>query len=169
MAASVPPSAAQPNLCPANNGAARIRVFSDKKELLYEIGMDGKSPRGFETIRALALDSDEYLYVLASTATNRQAVQVYAGQKLVFRFGSGMESAPGFVNATSLSLVPGAQPTIAVFDAGPRQLKSFAWLQVPSRVGGLAVQGGLKDVRLRWQKAPGSQVARYRVSGGATA
>jgi hypothetical protein len=154
---------AQRNLYVADNGARRIRTFSDKKELLYEIGADDKSPQGFETIRALAFDSDEHLYVLASTASNRQVVQMYAGPKLVFRFGSGMESAPGFVNATSLSLVPGAQPVIAVFDAGPRQLKAFAWLQVPSRVGGLAVQGGLKDLRLRWQKAPGSQVERYRV------
>lgn len=158
---------AQRNLYVADNGARRIRVFTDKQALLYEIGADDKSPQGFEGIRALALDSDEHLHALVSTATNRQAVQMYAGPKLVFRFGSGTENAPGFVNATSLSLVPGARPTIAVFDAGPRQLKSFAWLQVPSRVGGLAVQGGLKDVRLRWQKAPGSQVARYRVYGAA--
>ncbi|HJW82398.1 MAG TPA: tetratricopeptide repeat protein, partial [Acidiferrobacterales bacterium] len=142
---------------------------TDRKELLYEIGAEDKSPQGFEAIQALALDSDEYLHALVTTATNRQAVQVYAGPKLVFRFGSGMERAPGFVNATSLSLVPGTQPLIAVFDAGPRQLKSFAWLQVPSRVGGLAVQGGLKDLRLRWQKAPGSQVARYRVYGAVMA
>ncbi|MEK7759181.1 MAG: tetratricopeptide repeat protein, partial [Pseudomonadota bacterium] len=176
---------AQRNLYVADLGARRVRVFtttapgvvlppasmqsSDKKALLYEIGADDKSPQGFETIRALALDSDEHLHALVTTATNRQAVQVYAGPKLVFRFGSGMESAPGFVNATSLSLVPGTQPLIAVFDAGSRQLKSFAWLQVPSRVGGLAVRGGLKDLRLRWQKAPGSQVARYRVYGAVTA
>jgi len=160
---------AQRNLYVADNGARRIRVFSDRKELLYEIGADDKSPQGFETIRALALDSDEHLHVLAGTGTNRQMVQMYAGPKLVFRFGSGMESAPGFVNATSLSLVPGAQPAIAVFDAGPRQLKSFAWLQVPNRVGGLAVQGGLTELQLRWQKAPGSQVARYRVYGAVAA
>ena len=60
-------------------------------------------------------------------------------------------------------MLGGGKPDLAVFDAGRRQLQHYVWLQVPSRAGGLIVQGDTREVRLRWQRSPGSSVSQYRV------
>ncbi|HLQ26516.1 MAG TPA: tetratricopeptide repeat protein [Acidiferrobacterales bacterium] len=158
----------QNNIYVADNGYNKVRVFSDKKELLFEIGAEEKSPQRFVRIHDLAIDKDDNLYVLASLAANKQLVQVYNGPKISFTFGSYAERNAGLTRATSLSLVSSEKTTLAAYDMERKRLQTFYYRQVPSRVGGLVVTGGLRHTQLRWQKAPGSFVSKYYVYAAKT-
>ncbi len=153
----------QNNVYVADNAYNRIRVFSDKKERLFDIGAEERSPQAFTRILDLAIDKDDNLYVLAATAANRQAIHIYNGPKLSFTFGSYMERNAGLTRATSLSLASSEKTTLGAYDLERKQMQTFYYRQVPSRVGGLAVKGGLRQAQLHWQKTPGSFVSKYYV------
>ena len=155
----------QNNLYVADNGANRIRVFSPERQLLYELGEGESAPHRFRQIHDLALDQDDNLYVLAATAVNDNSVRIYSGPRLLFAFGAQLERGVGMTRAATLTLLESEKAALAVYDSGRRRLQTYNYLQVPAQVGGLIVHGGPQQTALRWGKAPGSFIERYRVYG----
>ena len=159
----------QGNIYVADNGYNKVRVFSAKKEPLFDIGASEGARGGFEKIHDLAMDQDDNLYVLAATATNKYAVYIYSGPTRVFAFGSAGEHGAGLVRASTLSVAASEKTTLAVYDAGRKRLQTYYYEQVPSRVGGLVVHGAKQQTLLRWQKTPGTFITKYRVYAAAAA
>lgn len=155
----------QRNVCVADNGLNRVRVFSPKKELLYELGGGASPDDRIEKIHALAVDRDDNLYVLLTTARNRYAVHIYNGPKRILSFGSYGEQGSGWTGPTSLTLLSSEKTAVGVYDSRRKAMLAYHFLQIPNRVGDLTIHGGLAETRLHWQKVPGHFVDRYNLYG----
>lgn len=157
------------NIYVADAGKNRISVFSGNLEPIYEIGEPTTAPGAFKSIIDLALDTDNNLYVLGSTALKEQTVQVYNGPSKVFEFGAFSKKDPtGIGLGTALSVSPTEKTLVSVFDTGDARnpgLINFNYLQVPAPVAGLRVAGGLDASGLVWSSPPGNYVAGYRIYG----
>ncbi len=149
------------NIYVADNGFGRVRVFSPDKKLLYELGEGERSPQRYKLFTAMALDRDDRLYVLASTASNQQTVHIYEGKERVFSFGSYGKQPAGFSGPTTLAAPRSKTANISVYDKERQALQEFDYLQVPAKVTGLVVSGGVDKTTLRWQPATDSFVERY--------
>jgi tetratricopeptide (TPR) repeat protein len=157
------------NIYVADAGKNRISVFSGNLEPMYEIGEPAPAPGAFKSITDLALDTDNNLYVLASTGLKEQTVQVYNGPSKVFEFGAFSKKDPtGIGLGTALSVSPTEKTLVSVFDIGDSKnpgLINFNYLQVPAPVAGLRIAGGLDSSRLEWSRPPGNYIAGYRIYG----
>ncbi|MBA3582173.1 MAG: tetratricopeptide repeat protein [Gammaproteobacteria bacterium] len=156
------------NIYVADNGKGKIVVFSNKLDYLYEIGeaRESKSPAAFEEIIDLAIDADNNLYALAKTAANPLAVHVYSGPTKLFQFGAISETKNGLQEGVALSVSLSNKTVVGIFDVGDKKrigVITYNYLQVPPRVGGLEVAGGVKKAKINWQRAAGSYVAKFRV------
>lgn len=153
------------NVYVADAETRTVNVFTPGGELLYALGGDGKSPDRFEGIEDIAMDGDDNLYVLGSVPGNSRMVRVFAGPTRVFEFGAAADDGTGFREPISLSVVSQGKTTVAVYDRKPKAVKTFHYLQIPSRVGGVVLEGDASRTALRWQKAPGSYIDLYRIYG----
>lgn len=155
------------NIYVADSAFGKIRVFSPEKKLLYELGKGERSRHRYKLFTAMALDQDDNLYVLASTASNRQTVHIYEREKMVFSFGSFSKGPTGFSGPTALTVPASKKTTVSVYDKERQTLRQFEYLQVPGKVAGLVVSGGVGKTALRWQASTDSFVDRYAAYGSA--
>lgn len=157
------------NIYIADAEKRKIITFSSQKQLLYELGDSPGSPNAFKEIIDLALDSDNNLYVLASTEFNDQTIQVFSGNKRIFEFGSASKkSETAIISGSSISVSLSSKTFISIFDEGTRNkagMLTFNYLQVPAKTGGVEIIGNIEHTQLRWQRLPGSYVTGFRVYG----
>jgi tetratricopeptide (TPR) repeat protein/DNA-binding beta-propeller fold protein YncE len=135
-----------------------VQVFSPAREWRQSLG----AGRGYESIHGLALDSDNRLYVLATTDRAKQLVDVYRGGELEFSFAAYRAPKVEASREATLS-IPLAGYDIAIHDADKKQFAVYHFLQAPQRPGALAVRGGPKRVEVAWRKSAERFVAGYRV------
>lgn len=160
------------NIYVADADKRKVIAFSAQKQRLYEIGDSPGSPNAFKNIIDLALDSDNNLYVLASTEFNDQTIQVFSGSKRIFEFGSASKkSDTAITSGSSISVSLSSKTYISIFDKGIRNnsgMLTFNYLQIPARVGGIEITGNVEHTELRWQRLPGSYITGFRVYGGSS-
>ncbi|MFQ6021470.1 MAG: tetratricopeptide repeat protein [Acidiferrobacterales bacterium] len=149
------------NLYVADSGSSKIRVFSPKKKLLYELGEGAKSPNRYRGFSAMTLDQDDNLYVLASTTRNARTVHVYQGKNRVFSFGSSGTQRGALSDATSLTVLSPIKTEVSIYDKRRQALQTFQFLQVPTKVDELRASGGVGKTKLRWHRVPGSFIDHY--------
>lgn len=155
----------QGNFYVADDELNRIKIFSAKNKFKYELGGDEKSPDRFSSIRDISVDGDDNLYVLCAIPGNSQTIRVYSGPGLIFQFGAKSSNGTGMTDPRSLSVVSARKTTVSVYDAKRKGLIDFRFLQLPARVGGVVVEGGLAKTRVSWKSVPGSYIARYAIYG----
>ncbi len=155
----------QGRLYVADEGLARVRVFSAKKELLYELGDEESSAHRYKGFTDIALDGDTQLYVLASTVSNEHVVHVYRDKRRVFSFGFAAQARGGLAEPTTLAVPPGKRTTVYVHDRLRQALSAFEFMQVPPPVEALSARGGVETTRLRWRAAAAAFVDHYSVYG----
>ena len=147
--------------------AKLISVFSDKHELIYEIGEPAEASGQFKVLSDLALDTDNNLYVLTRTKLKEQTVQVYSGPEKIFEFGGFSKKViTGIGKGITLSVSPTSKTLVSVFDIiDPKKpgLIVFNYLQVPPPVSEVEVAGGSEVTELKWQRPPGAYITRYHV------
>src|SRR5258706_57353 len=114
----------------------------------------------------MAVDSDNRVYVLASTDRAKQLVDVYRGNELDFSFAAYRAPKIEATREATLS-IPLAGLDIALHAAGSKQLAIYHYLQSPQRLGGVEVRGGPAKVRVAWRKSPERFVGAYRVYAAA--
>jgi tetratricopeptide (TPR) repeat protein len=135
-----------------------VQVYSPAREWRQSLG----AGRGYEYIHSLAVDSDNRLYVLATTDRAKQLVDVYRGGELEFSFAA--YRAPKVESSREATLsIPLGGYDIAIHDADKKQLSIYHFLQAPQRVGALAVRGGPKRVEVAWRKSAERFVSGYRI------
>jgi len=157
----------QGNFYVADDELNRIKIFSAKNKFKYELGGDEKSPERFSDIRDISVDGDDNLYVLCSIPGNAQTIRVYSGPGTIFRFGALSNNGASMADPRSLSVVSARKTTVSVYDAKRKGLIDFRFLQLPARVGGVLVEGGLAQTRVSWKSVPGSYIASYAIYGAA--
>ncbi len=155
----------QGNFYVADEELNKVKIFSARNKLKYELGGDEKSTERFTRLRDISVDGDDNLYVLGAIPGNAQTIRVYSGPGLIFRFGAVSNSGAGTADPQSLSVVSARKTTVSVYDARRKGLIDFRFLQVPARVGGVVVEGGLEQTRISWQSVPGSYIAKYAIYG----
>lgn len=155
----------QGNFYVADEALNKVKIFSARNKLKYELGGDEKSTDRFTRLRDISVDGDDNLYVLCAIPGNAQTIRVYSGPRLIFRFGALSNTGSGMADPRSLSVVSARKTTVSVYDARRKGLIDFRFLQVPARVGGVVVEGGLEQTRVSWQSVPGSYIAKYAVYG----
>lgn len=141
----------------------KVSVLSPKHNLLYKISGDAKLGGAYEKIYDIAIDQDNNLYILCATSDNRSTVHVYSGPTKTISFGASTELSSGVQSPASLSIAPARKTVVSVYDKEKSALLNFKYMQLPSRVGGLQVDGSIKETKLSWGKAPGSYISRYKV------
>ncbi len=146
----------------ADDESHAVHVFSPAREWKQSLG----AGRGYETIHSLAVDSDNRLYVLATTDRAKQLVDVYRNGELEFSFAA--YRAPKVESSREATLsIPLAGYDLTIHDADKKQLAVYHFLQPPQRVGALAVRGGPKRIELGWRKSAERFVASYRIYAAA--
>lgn len=134
-----------------------VQVFSRDREWKYSLGA-GR----YESIHGLAIDSDNRLYVLATSERAKQFVDVYRAGELEFSFAAYRAPKVEATREATLSIPLGGYD-IALHDGERKQLAVYHFLQPPQRVGALQVRGGPKRVELSWRKSADRFVSAYRV------
>ena len=133
--------------------------------MLYRIDGKGGASRGFEVIYDIAVDSDNNLYVLAAIDGNKSTIQVYNGPDKVISMGASAAQGSGMLSPGRLSIAPSLKTVVSVYDRERKALLNYKYMQLPAKLGGLTVEGSIKQTRLSWKKVPGSYVSRYKVYG----
>ncbi len=153
---------ANENLYVLDKETRQVLVFSPAHKLLYKIG--GETPADkFESIIDIAVDADNNLYLLVAVSGNASSVQVYNGPSRVISFGAHNESNVGMQSPQTLSIAPEPKTVVSVYDKDKQALINYKYLQLPAKLGGLDVAGNSKQVKLSWQKVPGSYISRYKI------
>src|SRR5258706_14882989 len=150
------------NIYVADGETNPIQVYAPSREWRETLG----ATRGYEAIHGMAVDSDNRVYVLASTDRAKQLVDVYRGNELDFSFAAYRAPKIEATREATLS-IPLAGLDIALHDAGRKQLAIYHYLQSPQRLGGVEVRGGPAKVRVAWRKSPERFVGAYRVYAAA--
>jgi len=142
----------------------KVSVLSPKHRLLYKIGGD-KLAGSYEKIYDIAVDRDNNLYILCATPGNRSSVHVYSGPTKTISFGAATKLSSGMQNPSALSIAPARKTVVSVYDQEKAALLNYKYMQLPSNVGGLQINGSTNQTKLSWGKAPGSYISRYKVYG----
>jgi tetratricopeptide (TPR) repeat protein/DNA-binding beta-propeller fold protein YncE len=146
------------NIYVGDDESHAVHVFTPNREWKYSLG----AGRGYEYIHSLAVDSDNRIYVLATTDRAKQLVDVYRGGELEFSFAA--YRAPKVESSREATLsIPLGGYDIAIHDADKKQFAVYHFLQAPQRVGALAVRGGPKRVEVAWRKSAERFVSSYRI------
>jgi len=143
----------------------QVLVFAPGGDLLYRIGGQEGEPDAYTSLYDIAVDTDANLYVLAGVEGNQTTVQVYNGPVQIVSFGARVEGRVGLDEPVSISIPPARKTIVSVYDEELQSVKNYKFKQLPSKPGGLKVRGGVKQVRLSWNKVPGSYTSRYKVYG----
>jgi len=154
------------NIYVADDKRQKVLVFSKQHKFLYAIGEPVEAPGRFKNIVDLEFDSDNNLYVLASTELNAQTVQVFSGAKLIFEFGSSSKKgSTAIAKGTSLSISLTQKTLVSIFDGDAKnpRLMSVNYLQMPAQIGGVSISGGVATALITWQRPPGNYVSHYRI------
>jgi tetratricopeptide (TPR) repeat protein/sugar lactone lactonase YvrE len=151
---------ARGNIYVGDADSKSVQVFSARLEWRYALA--GALP--YETIHGLAVDSENRLYVFATTERAKQTVDVFDGQAREFSFAAYRAPEVEASDAATLSAPPGAY-VFALHDAGRKELSFYQFLQTPPRVGSVQVRGEPAKAGLAWLKLPDRYVAGYRVYG----
>jgi len=146
------------NIYVGDDESHAVQVFSPAREWRHSLG----AGRGYESIHDLAVDSDNRLYVLATTDRAKQLVDVYRGGELEFSFAAYRAPKIEATREATLSIPLGGYD-IALHDADKKQLSVYHFLQPPQRLGALAVRGGPKRVEVAWRKSAERFVVAYRI------
>jgi len=146
------------NIYVADDETHAVQVFSPARQWRQTLG----AGRGYEAILGLAVDSDNRLYVLASTGRAKQLVDIYRGGELEFSFAAYRAPKVEATREATLSIPLGGYD-VALHDAERKQLAVYHFLQSPQRLGALEVRGGPKRVEVQWRKSAERFVAAYRV------
>ena len=156
------------NIFVADEDKKELLVFSKDRKYLYSLGGKNKKGAPFKEIYDLAIDSDNNLYVLCGTKNNRYSVQVFNGPKRIISFASPLESDAGLEEPKNISVANSKRTLVGVYDEEKRRLLNFSYLQVPAKVGGLAVVGSVKQTAVSWSAVPGTFVKGYNIYGSNT-
>lgn len=143
----------------------QILVFSPNRKLLYRIDGREGTVNGFEKIVDIAVDADNNLYVLAAIEGNESTVQVYTGPNKVIAMGASGNQGSAMLAPGQLSIALARKTQVSVYDKERKALLNYEYMQLPAKLGGLVVEGSIKQTRLSWKKVPGSYVSRYKVYG----
>jgi len=153
----------QNRLYVADEGSGQVLVFSPEHKLLYRLNENRRLARTFEHFYDLAIDGQDRLYVLAASAENDYTVRIFQGLQQRFSFASASEFAPGFKQASNLSLYASEKTEIGLYDRGRGRLLHFTYRQVPDKVVGLKIRGQKKGSYLSWSPALNHFTDHYRV------
>ena len=153
------------NMYVQEDSSKQILVFSPERKLLYRIDGKGGTSTGFEAIYDIAVDADNNLYVLAAIDGNKATVQVYNGPNKVISMGASASQGSGMLAPGRLSVAPARKTVVSVYDRERKALLNYKYMQLPAKLGGLAVEGSIQKTRLSWKKVPGSYVSRYKIYG----
>jgi len=148
----------------ADDETHAVQVYSAARE--WQATLGGPA-RGYRAVRALAVDGDGLLYVLASTENARQRVDVYRGGELVFTFSAYRAPDTEPSDEATLSL-PLQGYDLVLNDARRAQVAVYHYLQTPGAVAGLELRAERSRLVLRWRRAAEGYVAGYRVYGAAS-
>ncbi|HEY9052718.1 MAG TPA: tetratricopeptide repeat protein, partial [Gammaproteobacteria bacterium] len=96
---------------------------------------------------------------------NRHTIQLYRGPQKIISFGSYAEAISGIRQPTNITVAKSRKTIIGVYDKDKKRLINFSYLQVPARVAGVQVSGGVNETALKWQSVPGSFIAGYNIYG----
>ena len=151
------------NMYVQEDSTKQVLVFSPEHKLLYRIDGRGNASEGFETIYDIAVDTDNNLYVLAAIDGNTSTIQVYNGPNKVIAMGASGSQVSAMLEPGRLSIAPARKTVVSVYDKERKALLNYKYMQLPARLGGLSVDGSIKQTRLSWKKVPGSYVSRYKV------
>jgi len=161
---------AQNNLFVGDTELNQVLAFSPKMKLLYRIGAGKDENKGpFKRLYGIAMDTDNNLYVLCATRNNPYSVQVYHGPRMIMSFLSASVTRAGVQQPSNISVAKSRKTVIGIYDREKHGLMNFSYLQIPAKVSGLQVLGGLEQTDLRWRPVPGSFMAGYNVYGSETA
>ncbi|MDH5710724.1 MAG: tetratricopeptide repeat protein, partial [Gammaproteobacteria bacterium] len=153
------------NIYVQENASHQVLVFSPERKLLYRIDGRGGASQGFEEIYDIAVDADNNLYILAAMDGNKTTIQVYSGPNRVIAMGASAAQGSGMQKPSRLSIAPSLKTIVSVYDKDRKALLNYKYMQLPSKLGGLMIDGSIQQTRLSWKKVPGSYVSRYKVYG----
>ncbi len=153
------------NMFVMDKEARQVLVFAPDRSLLYRIGGAKDEPDAYEDLYDIAVDDDENLYILGAIEGNETTVQVFNGPVKIVSFGAQVDARAGLDEPVAISIAKANKTIVSVFDKELKAVKNFKFKQLPSKPGGLRVRGSVKDVKLSWNKVPGSYTSRYKVYG----
>ena len=161
------------NMFVLDKEAKQVLVFDPNRSLLYRIGGDLNQDEEankvldevYTELYDIAVDGDGNLYVLAGTEGNDTTVQVFNGPTEIVSFGARVEGRVGLNDPVSISIPPANKTIVSVFDKELKAVKNYKFKQLPPKPGGLKVRGAIKNIKLSWDKVPGSYTSRYKVYG----
>ena len=153
------------NMFVLDREARQVLVFAPDRKLLYRIGGAEGQQDAYEELYDIAVDDDENLYVLGAVEGNETTVQVFNGPVKIVSFGAQVEGRVGLKEPVAISIPKANKTIVSVFDKELKAVKNYKFKQLPSKPGGLRVRGSIKDVKLSWNKVPGSYTSRYKVYG----
>src|SRR5262249_11652734 len=110
------------NIYVGDDESHSVHVFTPNREWKYSLGA-GR----YEYIHGLAVDSDNRLYVLATTERAKQFVDVYRGGDLEFSFAAYRAPKIESTREATLSISLGGYD-IALHDADKKQLSIYHFL-----------------------------------------
>ncbi|MDH3343294.1 MAG: tetratricopeptide repeat protein, partial [Gammaproteobacteria bacterium] len=92
-------------------------------------------------------------------------IQVYNGPNKVIAMGASASQGSGMLSPGRLSIAPAHKTVVSVYDKERKALLNYKYMQLPAKLGGLNVDGSIKQTHLSWKKVPGSYVSRYKIYG----
>lgn len=151
------------NLFVLEKSSKQVLVFAANHKLLYRIGGVEGGEDSFDEIYDIAIDADDNLYILCATTGNSAHVQVYSGPTRVISLGAATDQRTGMKEPVTLSIAPARKTVVSVYDSEKKALLNYKYMQLPARLGGLVINGSIKQTKLTWERVPGSYVSRYKV------
>lgn len=152
------------------DGSGLIRVIDKARTLVTSIGRKGDSIHNIESVRALDVDRQDRLYVLAATDFNPYQIKIFADYQLLKTFGAGESNGTDyyFDQVSSMSVASNKTNRIYLNDVELNRHFRFDWHELPDAAFGLKVSGNKKEVNFEWSSSRSPLIAEYEIQGASS-
>lgn len=149
------------------DGSGSIRVIDKARTLVTSIGRKSSSIHKLKTVRALDVDKQDRLYVLASTDFNPYQIQIFGDNQLRKTFGAGEANGTEFYfnQVSSMSVASNKTNSIYLYDVEQNQYSRYDWHEFPDAAFGLKIAANNKQVNFEWSSSRSPLIAEYEIQG----
>lgn len=149
------------------DGSGFIRVIDKTRVLVTSIGRKSSSIHKLKTVRALDVDKQDRLYVLASTGFNPYQIQIFKDYQLLRTFGAGESNGTEFYfnQVSSMSVVSSKTNRIYLNDVDRNQVSRYEFHEFPDAAFGLKIAANSKQVNFEWSSSRSPLISKYEIQG----
>ena len=150
--------------------AGMIRVIDKDRNLLTNIGLKGDSIHKVTRFKALDIDKQDRLYLLAGTEFNRFEVTIFKDFKPFKKFGGATKNGSDiyFSEVKSMSVASADTNSIHLNDTELKRHYRFDLLEFPDAAFGLKIAANKKQLMLSWSSSRSPLITAYEIQAAKT-